>query len=122
MAAEVGRLDMENDQVVGLEGLQRRVRLRDHVRIEPARGPRDVDWVDSDGAEHPADQRDAGNARRGEMHSLRDGDETRVDSRPARRSVIRGSSATDAKFPRKATSPGCRSMPTPAASNGPRPV
>src|SRR5437773_10939832 len=90
MAAEVRRLDMENDQVVGLEGLQRRVRLRDHVRIEPAPGPEDVDRVDSDGAEHPAAQRDAGNARRGEMHSPRDGHETRAASRPAPPNNVRG--------------------------------
>src|SRR5437667_12652353 len=90
MAAEVRGLDMEYDQVVGLEGLQRRVRLRDHVRIEPARGPRDVDRVDSDGAEHPADQCDAGNARRGEMHSLGNGDETRIDARTAEHNDVRG--------------------------------
>src|SRR5947209_5435057 len=42
--------------------------------------------------------------------------------RPARRSVSFRSSSTEAKFPRKAMSPGSMSMPTPAASNGPRPV
>ena len=35
---------------------------------------------------------------------------------------ILNDAATEAKFPRNAMSPGFRSMPTPAASNGPRPV
>src|SRR2546428_421014 len=42
--------------------------------------------------------------------------------RPARRSVSRRSSSAEAKFPRNAMSPGSSSIPTPAASKGPRPV